>query len=313
MKNGNSNLRIHRTSTSPYFPADFNKREQKTLESLAPGIELTTGLPAEILITNTHTNFYQLSPMDLLKIELIIHPNSGYDNFNAELVRSLNIPIVLGNTIRAEAVTTYILSALFAHQSRVIHQPHWHKERSFNRKLLNEQKVTIIGYGHIGKLLEKTLKPLCRELVIIDPFENKTGDSTGSNVLILACGYNFSNHHMINQKFISSLAHDVLIINTARGELIDTFALVDFLIAHKSAHAVLDVFEQEPNDFSIFAGLSNITLTSHIAGVYNGIDQATIDFECKVIGDFLRMEDHDFRTTYSSELLNNRLREEGLI
>lgn len=309
MKNGVSKLRIFRTSTSPYFPSDFNQREKNTLEGL--NAEMVSGLPCDILITNTHTDFTKLKYSDLDNLKLIIHPNSGYDNFNAELISKLKIPVILGSTIRAQAVTQYILSALFTHFTPVAHQKSWSPQREFNRPLLGDLKITIIGHGHIGKLLSSTLKPLVRKLEIIDPFLNQSGELDNSDVVILACGFNFSNHHLVNEEFLTRLSPNVLLINAARGELIETNSLVKFLKNNKNAYAVLDVFEKEPNDFSAFNELTNIKTTSHIAGVFNGIDQATIDFEASVIHDFLTNK--DFEKKYYAENLKNRLHEKGLL
>lgn len=309
MKNGVSKLRIYRTSTSPYFPSNFNQREKTALENL--NAEMVSGFPCDVLITNTHTDFSKIKDADLAELKLIMHPNSGYDNYNADIVKKLKIPVIVGNSIRAQAVAQYILSTLFAQIVPVNNQTTWSSGREFNRPLLGDLNVTIIGHGQIGQILEKTLKPLVKTHTIHDPFKKMEGVVDGADVLILACGYNFSNHHMVNESFLKKLSPNALIINAARGELVDTKALINFLKQNPKASAVLDVFEKEPNDFKEFAGLENILTTSHIAGVFNGIDQATIDFETTVLNDFLN--NPNFETKYHAENLQNRLYEEGLL
>lgn len=309
MKNLGAKLRIFRTSTSPYFPSDFNQREKKTLESL--GLEMIPGFPCDVLITNTHTDFAKISPADLSKLKLIIHPNSGYDNYSTDLVRNVKAPMIIGNTIRAQAVAQYILSALMNHYAPVKHQTSWSSSREFKRPLLGELKISLIGHGHIGKILSTALRPLVKQLEIIDPFQNLNGNIDNSDAVILACGLNFSNHHLVNDDFLNKLSSRALLINAARGELVDTNALANFLKKNQESFAVLDVFEKEPNDFGIFKGLNNVLTTSHIAGVFNSIDQATIDFEYNVLNDFLNH--NEFEKKYSAENLKNRLHAKGLI
>lgn len=119
---------------------------------------------------------------------------------------------------------------------------------------------------------------------------------------------------MIDKHFLNALKDSALIINAARGELIKTNDLVNFLKANDEAFAVLDVFEKEPNDFFEFSDLRNIKLTSHIAGVYKNIDLHTIDFETSVIRDYLELTSFDFSNKYQKMILQNKLRPEiGII
>jgi D-3-phosphoglycerate dehydrogenase len=315
MKKQDQSLTIKRTSTSPYFSPAFNHLEKESLETLVEMLPSGSSTPSNILITNTHTHFDSLSDEELRKLELIIHPNSGYDNIPVNFVKGSKAPIVIGSTIRAQAVSQYILSALFHHFSPIAHHPEWDKERKWPRKLLSDLKICLIGYGHIGKILSSTLTPIVKELSIYDPYENLVSlNHKSADVVILACGLNAKSRHMIDKKFLNVISESALIINAARGELIKTSDLVNFLAANDEAFAVLDVFEKEPNDFWDFKHLRNIKLTSHIAGVYKNIDQHTIDFELKVVRDFLELTDFDFKNKYQKMILQNRLRNDiGLI
>ncbi|MBC7714428.1 MAG: hypothetical protein H7177_13870, partial [Rhizobacter sp.] len=132
--------------------------------------------------------------------------------------------------------------------------------------------------------------------------------------VILACGLNSKSRHIVDKNFLNHVSENVLVINAARGELIKTSDLINFLGANDKAYAVLDVFEKEPNDFSDFRHLKNVRLTSHIAGVFKNIDQHTIDFELEVIRDFTSMTEFDFKNKYQKMILQNKLRPEiGLI
>ena len=312
MKKWESNLEtrltIKRTSTSPYFSGTFNQSE---IESLKPYVDMLpsdSGDVADMLITNTHTNFDLLSGEQVDKLKLILHPNSGYDNIPVDFVKGSKAPIIIGSTIRSQAVAQYILSALFNHFSPISHQLVWDRDRKWPRRLLSDLKVSLIGYGHIGKILAASLTPLVKELMIYDPFENMpVMNNKNSDVVILACGLNSKSKHIIDKTFLDNIREDALIINAARGELIKTQDLVNFLTANDEAFAVLDVFEKEPNDFSLFNKLKNVKHTSHIAGVYKNIDQHTIIFEVEVIKNFFELTEFDFKNKYQKMILQNRL------
>lgn len=308
MKKWESKLTIKRTSTSPYFSSAFNQHE---IESLNPYVDMLpsdSGAATDMLITNTHTNFDLLSGEQVDKLKLVLHPNSGYDNIPVDFVKGSKAPIIIGSTIRAQAVSQYILSALLNHFSPIPHQPFWDVDRKWPRRLISDLKVTLIGYGHIGKILNATLTPMVKELSIYDPFENFTQlNNKNSDVVILACGLNVKSRHMIDKNFLNAIREDALIINAARGELVKTQDLVNFLSANVEAFAVLDVFEKEPADFGLFRNLKNIKHTSHIAGVFKNIDQHTINFEVEVIKNFFELTDFDFKNKYQKMILQNRL------
>lgn len=316
MKNNQaSRLTAKRTSTSPYFSPTFNQLEFESLNEYVDMLPSESGAVTDILITNTHTNFDFLSGEQVDNLKLVIHPNSGYDNFPIDFVRGLKAPIVIGSTIRAQAVAQYILSALFSHFTKIPNHSKWDVERKWPRKLISDLKITIIGYGHIGKILHTALAPMVKELNVYDPFENLTQlNNRNSDVVILACGLNSRSRHLIDKNFLNAIKDTALIINAARGELVKTPDLVNFLKANDEAYAVLDVFEKEPNNFSEFTDLTNVTLTSHIAGVYKNIDLHTIDFETEVVRDFLELTSFDFNNKYQKMILQNKLRPEiGII
>jgi D-3-phosphoglycerate dehydrogenase / 2-oxoglutarate reductase len=315
MKKWDSKLKIKRTSTSPYFSAAFNEQEKKSLAPFGAFLASDDSTLADILITNTHTDFSSWNKLELENLKMIIHPNSGYDNFPEDFVKTFKAPIIIGNPIRSSAVAEYILSALFSHYSSIPAHSQWSKERKWPRKLLSELKVTLIGFGHIGKILQASLQEKVLELHIYDPFEGHDEFNTqDSDVVILAAGLNKKSLHLINKNILNTLSPEALIINAARGELIKTQDLVDFLSSNPKAFAVLDVFEKEPNDFSDFKNLKNIILTSHIAGVYKNIGEKTIEFTERIIRDFTTLSAEDFKATHHKIILQHKMKSDiGLI
>ncbi len=311
-----SKILVKRISSSPYFSSSFNNREMSAVSQITKVemLPFDSSEMADILITNTHTEVESISDEQIKRTQLMIHPNSGYDNFSAEFVKRVNFPIIIGNPIRAHAVTNFILSALMNHYSPIPKQNSWSKERLWPRKLLSELTILIIGYGHIGELLKKSLESLVAEVRVYDPYNNLPNcDFKNCDVVIPACSLNSKNFHFVNLQRLMECQENFLLINAARGALVNTIDLLNVLNKRPEAFAILDVFEREPCDFQQFNGLKNISLSSHIAGVYKNIDSMTIDFNTTVIKNFKKMPIENFNQYYKNMILKNRLIEKDFL
>lgn len=326
---------IIRLDASPYQRESFFRKEKEVadlygltyLYADAQHQGLSLPLPdgygsPYILISNTHTKFNEL-PQELYdQTALLIHANSGYDNFKGSGFQKWNFPVILGNPIRGPAVTEYILGHLFEHYAYHVHQAHWSAGRHWDRALLKEQKVVIIGGGTIGKKLKEVLSPLAKVVQVFDPYLPNEGGKVvghnfkedlhkilpGTNILLMACGLNNRNQHMIAKEELNLLAKDSLIINPARGALIKETDLISYLKDHHHANAICDVFEKEPFEEQ-FAGLGNIHLTSHIAGVSRHLEDHLVSFVDQVIKDFKDATDDEeiFQKKYLNLTLKERL------
>jgi len=305
-------MKIFRCDTSPYQSPDFSQREKEVLESL-PGVSyLEKNENPTSLITNTLTDIENLNAEG---VELIIHPNSGYDNFPLSFVKNASFPIIIGSEIRAFAVSEYILYCLFERFSRVPFQKTW--DRSWPKRcLLKDQQVLLIGLGKIGKKIKSSLTPLVDKIWAVDPFEEAFKSTSDvplnkCSVVILCSGLNETSHKMINSDLLNCLPPNVTIINAARGKLIDQKSLINFLKDNPESYAYLDVFEKEPVSLETL-DLPNLSLTSHIAGVFDAIDESIIDFEKKVLEDFIN-DRSNFEKKYQDSILKNRIHDNILI
>ncbi len=268
-----------------------------------------------ILITNTHTELKELPPPLLEKTKLIIHPNSGYDNFRHEHTLWRHIPLVIGHTIRAQAVAEYSLRALFEGMIELPQHLHWDSQRNWDRPLLKGLPVWLFGYGHIGKIIAETLAVLGMDVTIIDPFIEDCphrwfkkwdeGHLKSARVIIAATSLNETSHHIFGEKFFSSLGDSTLFINGARGKLVDEYFLRSYLEKYPRSFAFLDVFENEPFGQE-WHGFPQVWKTSHIAGVEKNLDSKIIQFEQSVLTNFLKSSPLEFSNTYAKELLQNK-------
>ncbi|MDB9787095.1 hypothetical protein OAB57_03240, partial [Bacteriovoracaceae bacterium] len=144
---------VLRLNKSSYQQSNDLLNEKKAIEDLGDIIyrdapsQLDLEIPL-ILITNTHTTALDINALRMHSIKLILHPNSGCDNFTPSFLKNLTCPIIFGNEIRAPAVAEYILHSIFESISKFPRQKSW--SRQWKRKLLNQQEIQIFGHGHIG-------------------------------------------------------------------------------------------------------------------------------------------------------------------
>jgi phosphoglycerate dehydrogenase-like enzyme len=144
---------------------------------------------------------------------------------------------------------------------------------------LSDCTVGIIGCGHIGKDLVRLLKPFNCNILVYDIKNYKefyrannvtpvTLDELlqNSDVITLHLPLDSSTHHFMNCKRLNMLKSDAILINLARGGLIDEIALKKLLLNNGIAGAALDVFEIEPPVDRTFATMDNVLITPHIGG-----------------------------------------------
>ncbi len=126
---------------------------------------------------------------------------------------------------------------------------------------LHEQTVGIIGTGKIGVQVAKILHGFGCDLLAYDPYPNDyiTHLETSyvdldtlfspSDILTLHCPLTSETHHIIDNQSLGKMKQGVMIINTSRGDLIDTKAAVDALKTGKITSLGLDVYEEEAGLF----------------------------------------------------------------
>lgn len=306
---------IVRTHISPYQSQDFLTREKALIsgqtDCFYSSLESYQNDLDTILITNTHTRLRDLPAKLLKQTKLIIHPNSGYDHFEDDHDLCKNIPLVVGHTVRAQAVAEYSLAALFEGLVELPQHVSWDKNRNWNRRLIKDTDIWIFGHGHIGKLIADTLKVLGAKITIVDPYQPerlahwKDGKLNEARVIISAMSLNKTSQHYFNEEFFQHLGQEVLFINGARGKLVDEKALKGYLLSNPNSFAFLDVFEQEPFGEE-WHGFPQVWKTSHIAGVERDLDQRILDFEVHVLKDFLALSVESFKKKFEKELLQNK-------
>ncbi len=144
---------------------------------------------------------------------------------------------------------------------------------------LRNRTVGIVGCGHVGKLVGHYLKPygcqlLVHDLVAMDDYANETGALQieldellrRAEIITLHLPLNASTRQILSAERLTTVRPDAVIINAARGGLIDEQALKRMLLENRLAGAGLDVFADEPPGDRGLMELPNVMVTPHIGG-----------------------------------------------
>jgi D-3-phosphoglycerate dehydrogenase len=173
----------------------------------------------------------------------------------------------------AELTMGHILGMLrhIARVDRAIRAGNWKGEFG---ALLASKTVGIIGYGRIGRRVATLLEAFGAEVIVHDPHVMDAGATlvsldellSTSDIVTLHVPYSSENHHLLNQQRIAMMKPGAIIVNIARGGLIDEVALANALQSGALAGAALDCFEDEPYSGPL-TSFNNVQMTAHM-GTY---------------------------------------------
>lgn len=231
------------------------------------------------------------------QLKIVSRVGVGWDNVDHDAAQELGILVsrtegILDQPV-AELTLGMILNALrhIGRHDRDIRNGVWKKRMG---RLLSGKKVGIVGYGAIGRRVAILLdafgaKPFCADICSIEneptiqmPLLDLMGEA--DIITLHACG----NNCILGRKELEAAKDGLIIVNTARGELIDETALLEFMQSGKVEYACLDVFNKEPYAGQL-ASMDNTILTPHI-GSYAA--EARADMERLSVKNLLRALGH---------------------
>jgi phosphoglycerate dehydrogenase-like enzyme len=158
------------------------------------------------------------------------------------------------------------------------------------QRLLAGAQVVIVGVGRIAESLARRCQAFEMRVTGVSGsraeapgFDRVVGrdrltEAAGvADYLIVIAPYNADNHHLVSRAVIDALPRTAVLINIARGAVVDESALIDALTSQRLAGAGLDVFVQEPLPANhVLWTLPNVLITPHIGGVSaNLVEQVT--------------------------------------
>ena len=215
------------------------------------------------------------------RLKVISKWGTGIDSLDASACSRYGISIGRTQNAFTTPVSDSVLSYLLAFSRR---QP-WMdaamksgKWKKIPGKTLSESTLGIIGIGNIGKAVTRKakafgMKVLGTDIIDIDHvFVTETGIEMTSLSSLLAksdfisinCDLNPTSQHLINTKTLAQMKETAILINTARGPIVDEQALISALESGKIGGSAMDVFEVEPlPEDSPLKKMDNVMLAPH--------------------------------------------------
>ena len=251
---------------------------------------LANGCDAVCAFVNDDINKDVIDLLYSFGIKVLLLRCAGYNNVDIKYaynkIHILRVPAYSPNAVAEHAM------ALLLCLNRKIHKAYL-RTRDFNFNIngftgfdLAGKRVGVIGTGKIGVEFISICKGFKMDVVAYDPYPNPNLDVkyvtldelfNTSDVISLHCPLTSSAKHLINEEAIKKMKDNVVIINTSRGGLIDSKALLYALHDKKIKAAGLDVYEEEANLFfednsneiiqddvlALLISLPNVIITSH--------------------------------------------------
>lgn len=213
------------------------------------------------------------------KLKYIISAAAGYNGVDHEYAASKGIKVLNCPTQNAEAVAEHALALMLAVSRRIVESNMDLQKGTWNRadllgSELGGKKLGLVGYGRVGRLIEQKVSGLRMDTSHVN---SKSSDQelddllADSDIVCLCLALNDRTKRIINRRRLGLLRPHAILINVARGGVVDQAALLEVLKGGAIRGAGLDVFDNEPTsgevpaDILDLAKLPNVVATPHIA------------------------------------------------
>ena len=257
---------------------------------------LAKGCDAVCVFVNDDVNSTVIDKLQELGVKLITLRCAGYNNVDIEYaygkIHVVRVPAYSPYAVAEHAMALLLTSIRRIHKAYI-------RTKDFNFSLngltgfdLHDKTVGVIGTGKIVRIFIDICRGFGMNVIAYDKFP--AADSgieyvsldkiwERSDIISLHCPLTEENRHMINSESMEKMKKGVVILNTSRGALIDSEALVEGIKARKIGAACLDVYEEESNVFfhdysnhivnddtlARLISMPNVIVTSHQAFLTN--------------------------------------------
>ncbi len=236
--------------------------------------------------------------MNAKSLRLICVASTGYNNVDVEAAKALNIKVTNVREYATGAVPQHVFSLILALTTRLIDYHHavqkgrWPKSQNFcfldyPIRELSNMTLGIIGFGSLGKAVAKIAKGFDMDVIIAQSTSSEIPNRVSietlleqSDVISLHCPLTEHTRHLIGLPELKKMKNNALLINTARGGLVDEEALA-YALRHQliggAGFDVLSVEPPPPNHPLLATDLPNFILTPHVAWGSQEARQCIID------------------------------------
>lgn len=266
---------VERARGDARFEVDF--RPVRTEEEL-----LAIVSEAEILVTRSYNRVTRRVIEGAPRLTLIAQGTSGTDNIDAAAARERGIGILSLPGENANAVAEWVIGCMLAltrtlpAYDRELRAGRWNRDDCFSRHELAHLALGIVGLGEVGRRVARLATAFGMRVAAFDPYisdadfaaRNAERSATldellqRSDVVTLHVPLTDETRNMID---VATLRRGAILINAARGEVLDAEAALGALAAGKIGGLALDVFDPEPPT-RVWPDDPRLIVTPHIAG-----------------------------------------------
>ncbi|PSB54027.1 2-hydroxyacid dehydrogenase [Chamaesiphon polymorphus] len=253
-----------------------NVRHNHAITFLEPRLDRQTALladaPAICIFVNDEVDKYTLQVLANNNVKLIALRCAGYNNVDVQTAKMLGIKLVRVPAYSPYAVAEHAVGLILA-LNRHLHRA-YNRVREGNFSLegllgfdLHGRTIGVIGTGRVGGVFAKIMTGFGCQVLAYDTYTNPACEAIGvryvelpqlfsqSDIISLHCPLTPQTYHLVNEVAISQMKPNTMLINTSRGALIDTKAIISALKSGKIGSLGLDVYERESEIF--FENLSD--------------------------------------------------------
>ncbi len=258
--------------------------------------KLAEGSDVVCVFVNDDVNSVVLDELHKMGVKLVALRCAGYNNVDIEhafgKIHVVRVPAYSPYAVAEHAIALLLTSIRRIHKAYI-------RTKDFNFSLngltgfdLHGKTVGVVGTGKIGRIFIDICRGFGMNVIAYDKFPAKDSGIeyvsldelwSRSDIISLHCPLTDESLHMINSESIEKMKKGVVIINTSRGALIDSEALVEGIKARHVGAACLDVYEEESNVFfhdysnhivnddtlARLISMPNVIVTSHQAFLTN--------------------------------------------
>jgi D-lactate dehydrogenase len=252
---------------------------------------MAKGYDAICIFVNDHVSAQMIDQLYEMKVKAILLRSAGFNHVDVKAAEDKMVVLRVPG-YSPDAVAEFAMALLLT-VNRLTHKA-YNRTREFNMSLnglmgmdLFEKTAGVIGTGKIGQSMIRILNGFQMRVLCYDPYPVKGLEAEYvpledifkySDVISLHCPLTTETRHLINRDTIAAMKKGVYLVNTSRGALIDTDALIDGALEGKFGGVGLDVYEEEEGVFyedrsgDIIADdnlarlmtLPNVLVTSHM-------------------------------------------------
>ncbi len=276
-------MRIAMFDSKPYDIESFQKLNNPSIEYTffeeklsCKTIKLAEGYDGVIVFVNDNINEEVINKLNEMGIKLLLLRSAGYNNVDLyaakDKIKVYRVPAYSPESVAEYAMALLLTSIRRTHKAYI-------RSRDFNFSLnglvgfnLHNKTVGVIGTGKIGKAFINICKGFGMNILAFDKYPDTSLTDVKyvsleelfkeSDIISLHCPLTVENTYMINKFTINMMKKGVVIINTSRGGLVDTEALVEGIREKKVGAACLDVYEEESHYF--YKDMSNHIVSDEV-------------------------------------------------